>query len=176
MQKQVVVYENRWLLNLIQNKVSQVAHVITRTDKLENTIISSVGGYLLISPDNIKHKKYLNYLIDREIKRAKERYGTQEAGYLIDVAKSLDNGDEMEYDPEDVLANINSMHLEIKETITLLARSDRRKELILTLWADGCTDASKLSSILADTIGGKPETHRKSILRFKKESKAALTA
>lgn len=56
----------------------------------------------------------------------------------------------------------------LKEKIALLAQGDLRKETILTEWTKDTEDSS-ISKLLAQLFGGKSESHRKFIQRFKSE-------
>ena len=61
-----------------------------------------------------------------------------------------------------------------KETAALLAKGDQRRMAILNAWLDGLNNDSQLSSLLAQRLGGKRESHRKFITRFRYECKEAL--
>lgn len=58
-------------------------------------------------------------------------------------------------------------NIELKQKISVLANGDRKKELILTAWANGLTNDLELSRLLAQSLGGKAEAHRKYIARFR---------
>ncbi|WP_068792805.1 hypothetical protein [Brevibacillus laterosporus] len=55
----------------------------------------------------------------------------------------------------------------INEKIALLAKGDSRKKAILLAWSDGFYNDSALSELLAQLFGGKPDSHRRSITRFR---------
>ena len=76
----------------------------------------------------------------------------------------LENGVE-----RDVLADIG-----VKEKITFLAEGDSKKEFILRLWADGLHEDSSIANKLAGRFGGKKESHRKAVQRFRKTCKEKL--
>lgn len=76
------------------------------------------------------------------------------------------------WDIEDPLARAEDTVL-FKEKITLLAEGDHRKELILLKWSEGEHDKN-ISELLAQRLGGKSESHRKFIGRFKTECKNRL--
>jgi hypothetical protein len=73
----------------------------------------------------------------------------------------------------DVLADVESS-IVAKEMIALLAEGDPKREAILIAWCDGCYNDSKLSELLAQLFGGKAESHRKAITRFRKHCQAVL--
>lgn len=77
------------------------------------------------------------------------------------------------FDKSDVLADVESEFF-AREKVANLAGSDLRKKIILNAWMDGCTCTKEISGLLADKLGGKQETHRKFILRFKEKCKQAL--
>lgn len=60
-----------------------------------------------------------------------------------------------------------------KEKIALLAQGDSFKETILLEWSKGANDTS-ISELLAQRFGGKSESHRRSITRFKTECQKRL--
>lgn len=55
----------------------------------------------------------------------------------------------------------------VKEKIALLAKGDLKKRAILIAWSDGFYNDSALSELLAQLFGGKPESHRQAIKRFR---------
>jgi thymidylate synthase len=170
-----VVYKNDWLLKMVDSEVAKVRHLITRSDKLETLIIKSLTEYILKDANNINHKRYLGRIIAQKISEAKKKYGTQKVIFLADLSQDDDEGHAIEYEPVDVLANVDSA-LEIKETITLLAKDDRRRELILNAWANGITNDTELSDTLAGVLGGQSRSHCKFIQRFRIECRSVLTA
>jgi hypothetical protein len=70
----------------------------------------------------------------------------------------------------------NTEHdIEFKERVTELAQGDPIKETILLQWSRGAENKS-ISELLAQLYGGKAETHRKTVQRFKTECKARLSS
>ncbi|PAE24022.1 hypothetical protein [Bacillus sp. 7894-2] len=61
-----------------------------------------------------------------------------------------------------------------KERVTLLAQGNPKKETILLQWSRGAEDKS-ISELLAQLYGGKAESHRKFIQRFKTDCKELLS-
>lgn len=62
----------------------------------------------------------------------------------------------------------------LNERITGLAAGDPRKLAILNSWLDPEYNDSKTANLLAQTSGGKAESHRKFIGRFRTECQKAL--
>lgn len=176
MERQVVVYEIPWIIEMIHRKVSEVSHLIIRTDKLEQQIVKKVGGYLLSQKGSSSHRKYIMKLIMREISLAKERYAIQHSDFFSDVSYTDEEGQSLDFEPEDVLANVEVTRLVTEETITLLAQGDRRDHFILNAWTQGYFDDTELSRILADVFPGRATGHRSRIKRFRNECRAKLTA
>lgn len=56
---------------------------------------------------------------------------------------------------------------EVQKEISVLANGDVKKEFILKAWANGLTNDLDLSRLLAQSLGGKAESHRKYIARFR---------
>ena len=81
--------------------------------------------------------------------------------------------DEMEFEPEDVLANVESDVI-AKEMTALLAQDDHRFKMILGYWVDGNTNNAYISRSLARTFGGNAESHRRSISRFRESCRDTL--
>lgn len=53
------------------------------------------------------------------------------------------------------------------EKITLMAEGDFRKTIALKAWSGGFYDTKDISTFMAERFGGKVESHRKLITRFK---------
>jgi DNA-directed RNA polymerase specialized sigma24 family protein len=70
----------------------------------------------------------------------------------------------------------NTEHdVEFKERVTLLAQGNPKKESILQQWSRGAEDKA-ISELLAQRFGGKAESHRKFIQRFKTECRNRLAS
>lgn len=170
MQEQKIVYEIPWLINLIQMECGRTC--VVRTDLLEARVIEAIGKYLLEGEHRKRNKRFLRRLVFEKVITWSKLYKREEVVYFSDMALDDEEGNKEEFEPEDVLANIEGM-LELeekqKEMVTLLAQNDHRRKLILTAWTKGFTNNLELSGILADTLGGKSESHRKFIQRFENE-------
>lgn len=161
-----LVYEIPWILNTVSRKVSSVSHIITRTDKLEELIYKDISQYLSEYPDFRNNVRRITFLIDRKIVLAKKNYRIEEAKHYDYYSPKDENRKKEEFDPPDTLASVES-GLEIKETIDLLAKDDRKKRFVLSEWANGNFNDSEISGMLAHTFGGNAASHRIFIQRFR---------
>lgn len=167
-------YKDKWVMSSIRRAIDSVAHQITYTNKVERRILSRVGRYLAEDENHKNNRRYIGRMIYQEISAALKRNSREYAEYTEDLSACNEEGQTIEYEHLDVLANVGSGRLEIKETITLLAKDDRRRKLILTEWMNGNTNDSDISSILADTIGGQARSHRIFVQRFRIECREQL--
>lgn len=173
---QTECYKQPWLLREIRKAVDAISSRVSNTDRVESRIMNHVGQYLLVNANNIQNKRYIRRLIYQEVHYALHRVRKEQATHLEDLTTSNEEGQAVEYEPVDVLANVASGQLELKETITLLAKDDRRRKMILTEWMNGNTNDSDISSILADTLGGQARSHRIFVQRYRIECRTELTA
>ncbi|MBO0602742.1 hypothetical protein I2483_13825 [Sporosarcina sp. E16_3] len=169
-------YSEKWVVDTVQRAVETIAHQLTDTAKVERRTLIKVGRYLAMDEGNKRNRGHIGRLIFREVNDALKRNRREHAEHLADLTSSDEEGQAIEYEPQDVLANVNSRNLEIKETINLLAKEDRRKEFVLNAWADGYTDDTEISHILADVFTGQATGHLSFIKRFRKTCRTVLTA
>lgn len=93
-----------------------------------------------------------------------------------EISKELLEGEDEEelgYQFEDVSADVEAEVL-YKEKVDLLAQDDERKKVVLEHWTKGASDSS-ISELLAQLFGGKSESHRKFVRRFRKECQRILS-
>lgn len=74
---------------------------------------------------------------------------------------------------KDDLADVPKKVL-LNEKVALLAEGDIRKRLVLNEWMKGCADDSSIAAFLAKRIGGKKESHRRFITRFRTSCREIL--
>lgn len=74
---------------------------------------------------------------------------------------------------QDVLADVEKKMI-AKERVALLAQGDSRRETVLNAWMSGSDNDSELSKLLAQLYGGKAESHRRFITRFRTECQRLL--
>lgn len=170
--RQTISYQHSWILDEVYKASDKLQSKLTNTANFEQRVFEKIGKYLLLDDGNARNKKYITRMIYREMADALTRKTRKEhAIKFSEVGFDDEEGQAIEYEPQDTLASVET-DLEIKETITLLAKDDRRRELILTEWANGCTNDTELSETLASFLGGQPRSHCKFIQRFRIECQA----
>lgn len=109
--------------------------------------------------------------VRRVAKRHRERYEDKGCKVVPLFQRNKDG----EYEPVPVVDElaIVDVGIMVKEMIARLA-SDDRKLYILNAWTQGCFSDSELAVLLAQHFGGKTESHRKAVQRFRNECKRAL--
>lgn len=170
-----IIYRDKSVLRYVHDKVEEVSHLITNIEALESSIYSQLVKYYKTT--STRSIKRIKFLIDREIALARKRYGIQDVTMFSDLSVINDFGESLEFEPADLLAQGSETVLEnisLKEKIACLAADDR--ELVtLNAWAYGYND-SQVSETLARHFGGKSESHRKFVQRFKVKCQRKLTA
>lgn len=114
--------------------------------------------------------------IKRRLGRSTKRYSkkTKADEYVTVPMVHNENTDGFtEYEIQDDLAIVENEIL-YNERITGLAAGDSRKLAILNTWSEPEYNDSKTAEELALQCGGKAESHRKFIVRFRSECKKAL--
>lgn len=166
------VYDFPWLADYIFRECEKTN--VVRLEKLEARVIREVSDYITKFPERIANRTLMRSRVRRHVAgyRADYSQSSETLFSAMSTAKD-DEGKEAEYEPVDVLANVES-EVVAKRTIDLLAQADRRKLVILNEWANGNTIDSDISLALAREIGGNPESHRKAIQRFRIECRNAL--
>lgn len=172
---QLICYRNKWIVEEVYKYSSKVADRVTNTSIVEHRILQAVGKYLNEDISRIKNRSYILKLIQREAYAALKRNRKEHAIHFADIGYEDDTGETIEYEPLDVLANVES-DFSAKETITLLAKDDRKRSLILNAWANGFTNDTELSDTLASVLGGQARSHCKFIQRFRIECRGVLSA
>lgn len=112
-------------------------------------------------------RKSLTKLIEYKLSRAKRRFlkKFKERKYAFDCTKRQDIY-QSGFDVRDDLAVVDDGVL-VKEKIASLAGSDPRKMVVLEAWSQGFTNDSEIALFLAEQFGGKTDSHRKYIIRFR---------
>ncbi|HEX3072387.1 MAG TPA: hypothetical protein VHP30_02125, partial [Ignavibacteriales bacterium] len=157
--------------------VNQVFWKLTDLDRLENDILNYVGAYLLQNEANSKNKSFIKKLIYRRASASVKRNQKERIVHFADLGFEDDSGEIVEFDPVDVLANVDARDVITKETTTLLAKDDRRKEFVLNAWLAGFSNDSELSFVLADEFKDtQPSGHRSFIKRFRNDCRTSLSS
>lgn len=170
---QLICYRNKWIADEVYKYSAKISSKVTDTSIVENRIMQAVGKYLTEDVTRIKNRAYILKMIQREAYAALKRNRNEHAVHFADIGYEDDTGEIIEYEPTDVLANVES-DFSAKETITLLAKDDRKRSLILNAWANGFTNDKALSETLASFFGGQARSHRIYIQRFRIECRTTL--
>lgn len=94
-------------------------------------------------------------------------YARRRLTVSINDRYSNDEGDRsLELDITDGLAAVDDKFL-AKEKVALLAEGDLRKLVVLRAWLQGITSDSEIALFLAEQFGGKTDSHRKYVIRFR---------
>lgn len=173
---QLICYQNEWIIKEVYKQAAKISSVVTCTDKVEHRIMQKIGKYLTEDTSRLSNKRYIIRMVQKEVYDAINRNRKEQAAHFADLGYEDDSGDKIEFEPVDVLANVESGLL-IKETTDLLAKGDRRKEFVLNAWLTGFTNDTELSLVLADEFKEtQPSGHRSFIKRFRIECRGMLSA
>lgn len=173
----LIVYESSWVIDRIYEVSDSIRERLTDQTLFEERCITRVGSYLKGDPTRINHKRYIERLIGEVASSVMERNRNEHAELFSTLTAEQgdqEDGDEIEFEPEDVLANVESEVIQ-KETIELLAENDRRKKKILESWSLGNANGSQISRSLARSLGGDETAHRRYIQRFRNACRDTLS-
>ncbi|WP_440614911.1 hypothetical protein [Bacillus subtilis] len=156
----------------------KIAHLFRDVTSFEHECYRKIGRMLDVLQDNGREKKALIRMI---ISQTRGDF-FKSRNVRNDVYFSQYDGDNGCYEPADVLADVEGDALAgienesfRNEKIALLAQGDSRKKLTLELWIRGYTNDSETSRLLAQHFGGKAESHRVFIQRFRAYCQRKLT-
>ncbi|MGE7271407.1 hypothetical protein ACQKK5_08105 [Brevibacillus panacihumi] len=93
--------------------------------------------------------------------------------YLDDEVDKDDRDQTIHETIPDVLADVEGEVI-TKEMVALLAQGDPKKEKVLLEWLSGNTNDSNIAQMLAHLYGGKEDSHRQAIKRFRKHCQTVL--
>lgn len=113
--------------------------------------------------------------LTRRLSRTKARFKKRlkQAVVVPFPLKTDDDGEEVEIDIIDDMAAVDN-EIMLNERIAGLATGDPRKLVILKSWTDPYYCDSETAVLLAEQLGGKAESHRKEIARFRSKCQKAL--
>ena len=166
MKKSLLVYEIDWLLEWVYKESDKLRNILTDQTVFESRCIRKLGNYLSKDQANIKNKRYLKRIIKEEASDVIARYKNENYQIFTEMITEDSQGNVVEYEPKDVLADVEGSII-AKEMTALLAQDDHRTEAILIGWLDGTTNTAEISRTLARSFGGNPKSHRIAIHRFK---------
>lgn len=161
-----IVYEDIGIMRYVRKKVDEVSHIITNIEKLEFRIYEQLESYL--QHRKTPSRKRIMYLVDREIDFVKRMCRVEKSVQFSCITSVNDFGESVEFEPEDLLAQVSEtaiQNISLKEMIARLATDDRELTT-LNAWANGLNDM-QISETLASLFGGKSNSHRRFIQRFK---------
>jgi len=174
MKKSLLVYENDWILKKIYEVSDSKRNELVDQTKFEERCINKISKYLAGDIERLKNKNYIKNMIHKEAMDFVKRYKNECYSNFTELGSNTEDGEEIPFDPVDVLADVESEVL-TKETTDLLAQGDRRKKLIVECWSDGNDNASQISRVLAHSFGGNTESYRKFVQRFQKLCREELS-
>lgn len=171
-ERTLVVYENRWIIEMIYRTSDNVRDKLTDQTLFEERCIKRISKYLNLSKGNVNNKRYINRLIHEVASAVIKRNKNEHARIFTEMSTEDGDGSEIAFEPEDVLTDVESEVI-TKETIALLTQDDRSKK-VLEAWSIGNTNNTEISRMLTHTLGGKTESHRKFIQRFERDCREKL--
>lgn len=124
---------------------------------IEDPSVKDFGGYVKTIIGNEKS----DFLNRRKRKREDISMAALEGDSDSDLGYQFESNEDVE---DDVM---------FKERVALLAQGNSKKETILLQWSRGAEDKS-ISELLAQLFGGKAESHRKFIQRYRTECRDRL--
>lgn len=178
----IAVYSHKDIVSEIFKASELIRYRIPDQTNFEERVMDKVGKYLLLDEKNSRNMRYIKRLIYREY-----HYYISDGNRKLEESvfySEVNTGDghespgehkEIEFEPADVLANVESEVI-AKEMTALLAKGDQRKKEILGFWAIGNNNNAYISRSLARSFGGNKESHRKAINRFREECRDFITA
>lgn len=167
------VYEITWLIELIYRESDKLLTKVVDPTQFEERCLKDIGEYLSKCDSHKNNKKHLIRLVKRKHAEALRRHKKEESYNIPDINYVNEDGDEVEYEPVDVLADVES-EVMAKEMTALLAQDDHRKKVILGNWSKGNDNNTDISRLLAQSNGGNIERYRKYIQRFRAECREIL--
>lgn len=168
------VYENPKLMGLVQSVSRQIELVVRDVTSFEyecyRKLTNTFEKYEKRG-EEIRSELALAHRVVREVRNDfLKRRKLEQVSYFEDFAmegKTYEIPDANRF--EEGIEEQESLH----EKIALLAQGDRKKEMILSAWVNGTND-SDISILLAQELGGKAESHRTYIKRFRAKCKDVL--
>lgn len=171
----LIIYETSWIINRIYSVSDSIRGLVTDQTLFEERCITRIGEYLSKDFTRTRHRRYIERMIGEVATSVIERNKNEYAELFSTLSAEQEDGEgqEIEFEPVDVLANVESEVIR-NETIALLAEGDCKKSMVLQSWADGNGNVMEISRSLARSFGGNIESHRKSVSRFRTECRNRL--
>lgn len=154
---------------LIENASRMVEKVSDDPTKFDCRVLLKIKK-AIEDPDVTNFIGYVKTIIDNE----KSDFLTRRKRKREDVSMtSLDGDEDEDLGYQFKSAASTEADVMFKETVTLLAQGNPKRETILSQWAKGATDTS-ISELLAQLYGGNAKSHRVFVARFKTECRTRL--
>lgn len=155
-------------INIIR-EVDKHSNLISCSDRVINKVIRRINRFFEKGRGTPNSFRAIQRIIRQEIHAAFfEKKKEHDAYVFSSMLVTNDYGESVEFEPKDLLAQGGETvlkNISLNEKIARLATDDR--ELVtLSSWAKGLND-SQVSETLARHFGGKSESHRKFVRRFK---------
>src|SRR5690625_2748675 len=129
----LIVYEDAGIIRSSCEVGEGLRTAVVNQTKFEERCINRVARYLNGDKSRTSHRKYIERLIQQEASDYRRRGKKEDAELFTTLATYDDDGEEIEYEPEDVLADVEGEAIS-KETAALAAEDDRRKAMIVGSW------------------------------------------
>lgn len=171
---QLAVYSNSWIINYIYSVSDKIRNKVIDQTRFEERCIKKVARYLSAGDTNISNKRFIASMIRKEAHDYVSWCKKEAYELLADLTFEDEDGNVTEYEPPDMLGNVEAEV--IAREMTVLLGKDGRRKLILEAWSYGNTNDLLISVALGRTLGGNKESHRKFIQRFRKECREQLSA
>lgn len=168
-----IVYKERWLVDFVNTQVARTR--VTNQSLLESRIHKQLEKYLLKFQDAHRHRNKLRQIVNDEIASSVKLYKLERTESFSGTCVVNDFGESLEFEPEDVLANVEEPMLEkssISERIRSLAATDS-EEFVLNAWIDEKSD-SEIARELALRFGGNSRSLRIWVQRFRTKCQERL--
>ena len=105
-----IIYKNEAIVKMVQEAVDNVGRKITNTDRLEERIYRRISRYIKGCEKRARHHKIIRKFIYETISDYEKRYRTENSIPFSGLERDNedDGNKEMEFEPIDVLANVES--------------------------------------------------------------------
>lgn len=163
-----LIYQRKWIVEYVYYLSERERNNITDTSRLEDLIFGRIARYIKGDERKLNHSNIIKKLANQVVKQVRDDYKNESYELFEEISTKNNEGEEIEFEPMDVLADVES-EIIAKEMTALLAQGDHRKKVILGSWMDGNDNNSEISRLLAQSVGGNTESHRKYIQRFRND-------
>src|SRR5699024_2615715 len=167
--------KHKEVVELVQEASDRIWHSLPDVTSFEHTCFTNIGRELLKGEVKSVRAMAIHYIRRAEARHLKiTKYERPDFFSEVGTTGKEEGEEVLDFEHEDVLADVEK-EVMVKEMTALLAQDDHRKKMILGSWSDGNDNNSTISNLLAQTLGGKSESHRKYIQRFRKDCREILS-